>query len=269
MAESPLNPAWAVMDSAGSINTMGRKQWVGIDGAPTSFLINGNLPIESIGAAAGLIVQNDEIAVEHQTEVNAYFAKSIRLGFKDYLAVSINAGIRNYVADYSSLDATDPQFANDVRQTKPNVGFGVMYYTDWYYLGLSAPELTITSLGTASVQDSRNFDNHYYFTGALLTGGGEDISFKPALLVGYSKGTATTADFSGTVYLRGMLGLGGSYSTNKQLAGIITINLGNIHIGYSYQTGTSSANLGGINVPTHEVALSYRFGSGSSSFKLL
>ena len=148
---TPLNSAYSVVDKAGSISLLGRKQFVGIQGAPTTFLFNGNFPLENINSAVGLSVLNDQFAVEHQTEINAYFAKAIQLEANGYLAVSLNAGIRNYSANFSSLDPTDPSFRDDVRQTKPNLGFGVMYFTDTYYIGLSVPELTITNLGTASV----------------------------------------------------------------------------------------------------------------------
>src|ERR1700712_5310747 len=97
---TPLNPAYSLLDQAGSVNTMARKQWVGIDGAPTTFLINANIPVPSITAAAGLIVMNDQFAIERQTEANAYFAKAIQLGQNNYLGVAINAGIRRYVANY-------------------------------------------------------------------------------------------------------------------------------------------------------------------------
>src|SRR3984885_12975057 len=115
---TPLNPAYSLLDKAASVSTLARKQWVGIDGAPTTYLLNGNLPLEDINAAAGLIVFNDNFAVEHQTEVNAYFAKAIQLGETDFLAVSLNAGIRNYTAYYSQLDSNDPEFRNDVRENK-------------------------------------------------------------------------------------------------------------------------------------------------------
>src|SRR6187402_3236441 len=137
---TPLNPAYSLIDQAGSVNTMARKQWVGIDGAPTTFLINANMPLSSIMGAAGLIVMNDQFAIERETQANAYFAKAVQLGQNNYLGVSINAGIKRYVANYSSLDPSDPTFSNDVRTTKPNIGFGVMYFSDWYYVGVSAPE---------------------------------------------------------------------------------------------------------------------------------
>jgi type IX secretion system PorP/SprF family membrane protein len=267
---TPINPAYSVLDQAYSVNTMARKQWVGIDGAPTTFLLNGNIPIVSINGAAGLIVYNDQFAIEHQTEVNAYFSKAIQLGQSDYLAVSLNAGVRNYIANYSTLDPNDPVFSNDVRETKPNIGFGVMYFTDWYYLGISAPELTITSLGTASIQNNNNFRSHYYFTGALLTDLGDDFKLKPSVLISYAKDVPLVTDISSILYIKETLGLGGSYRANNKLAaGIITLNLDQIHVGYSYQFNTSSNNLGGFNLATHEVTLSYRFGKGITKRKLL
>ena len=266
---TPLNPCYSLLDKAASLSTLARKQWVGIDGAPTTFLLNGNVPFEDVNAAAGAIIFNDNFAVEHQTEANAYFAKGIQLGETDFLAVSLNAGIRNYTAYYSQLDSNDPEFKNDVRQNKPNVGFGVMYYGDRYYIGVSAPELTITSLGTASVQNNTNFVNHYYFAGAFLTDMGEDIKLKPSVLVSYAKGTTTTADVSGIIYLKDTLGIGFDYRTSNQGAGIMTIDVSGFHIGYSYQFNVASSDLGGYNIPTHEVTISYRFGPGAANPKLL
>jgi type IX secretion system PorP/SprF family membrane protein len=177
--------------------------------------------------------------------------------------------LRNYVADYSQLDSSDPSFRNDVRQTKPNIGFGVLYFTDKYYVGVSVPELTITSLGTASVQNNSNFTNHYYLSGAFITDLSEDIKFKPATLISYSKGIPLTADISGIIYLKDILGIGADYRTSNQAAGIMTISVDGFHIGYSYQFNTASTDLGGFNIPTHEVTLSYRFGKGSATPKLL
>jgi len=267
---TPLNPAYSLLDKAASVSSLARKEWVGIDGAPTTFLLNANIPFSDINAATGIIIFNDNFAVEHQTEVNAYFAKAIQLGQTDFLAVSMNAGIRNYTAYYSQLDSNDPEFRNDIRQDKPNIGFGVMYYTDTYYIGISAPELTITSLGTASVQNNNNFVNHYYIAGAFITGApDDDIKLKPAFLVSYAKGTTTTADVSAIVILKDILGIGFDYRTSNQAAGIITLNVDSFHIGYSYQFNTASNDLGGFNIPTHEVTISYRFGAGAANPKLL
>src|SRR5580700_10779046 len=77
---TPLNPAYSLLDQAGSINTLASKQLLGINGGPTSFLINGGVPIESIGSSAGFNLLSDQLAIEKELEVNAYFAKAIQLG---------------------------------------------------------------------------------------------------------------------------------------------------------------------------------------------
>ena len=261
---TPFNQAYSMLDKSGSINALVRKQFVGIQGAPSTFIFNGNLPIESVNGASGLLVMNDKFAIESNTQISAYFAKSIQLSDADYLAVSISGGFKSYTANFSTLDASDPQFRNDVRQTKPNLGFGIMYYNDNYYVGLSMPELTITGLGTASVQNNTNFRNHYYFSGAFITDLADGIKIKPAAMVAYAKGIPVTANVSGTIFLKDVLGVGLNYRSDNEAAGILSINMNTFKLGYSYQFGTASSNLGGFNNSIHEVSLTYRFGNNST-----
>jgi len=258
---TPVNPAYSLLDKANNFNVLGRKQLIGLQGAPGSLLVSGSFPLESIGAAAGLFVVNDKFAVENQTEINAFFAKSIQLTSQTYLSVSINAGVRSYVANYSTLDPSDPVFMQDIRETKPNIGFGVMFYSENYYVGVSVPELSFRNLGTASVQQANYLRSHYYFCGGYLADLNEDVKFKPATLVSYLNGSPVVADFSGTFYMKETLGLGVNYRTNKQVAGILSVNANSFKVGYSYQFGTSSNNLGGFNNATHEVSISYRWGA--------
>lgn len=257
---APINPAYSLIDKSGSINALIRKQFVGIDGAPNTFIFNTSFPLESINASTGLLISNDQFGVEQNTEINAFFAKAVQVGDSEYLSVSLSAGIKKYVADYSTLDPNDPQFRNDVRETKPNLGFGILLYTDTYYVGVSVPELTVTGLGTASVQDNSNFRNHYYLAGAILENLDEDFKFKPAALFSYVKGTSLIANLSGTLYVKEVLGIGLSYRTTKSAAGLFSINTSSFRLGYSYQFNTASNNLGGFNSTTHEVSLTYRFG---------
>jgi type IX secretion system PorP/SprF family membrane protein len=262
---TPVNPAYSLLDKDGSVTGVVRKQYVGVNGSPTTYLLNGSLPISSIGASAGLIVQNDELAIEKLTQINAFFAKSIHLNENSYLAVSLNAGFKSYKANYSqtaNIDPNDPSFATDISESKPNMGFGVMYYSDKFYLGLSLPQLTLSSLGTASLQDNSNFKSHYYFTGAYLFDLAEDFKLKPAALVGYAKGQPTTADISGTVYVKNIFGVGLNYHSTGEMAGIFSVNFDQLHVGYSYQFGTGST-VSGFRNATHEVMLTYSFGKAT------
>jgi type IX secretion system PorP/SprF family membrane protein len=266
---TPLNPAYSLIDKAGSINTLVREQYVGIKGAPNTFILNANVPIESIDGAAGIVINNDNFAVEHQFLVNGYFAKAVQVTEGNYLGVALNFGVRNYNADYSGLAPGDPVFFNDIRETKANIGFGVMYFSEDYYFGVSVPQLTFRNLGNGSLLDNNYFRNNYYFSAGYLGEIDEQTKFKPAVLVSYVRGVPVTADISTTLYFLNEFGVGLNYRTNNEVALIMSFSVNSFHLGYSYQFGTSYSNIPDVSSGTHEVTLSYRFGRNAVKPKLL
>ncbi len=267
---TPVNPAYSTLDNAANVNVVGRKQWIGINGAPSTFLFNGSIPIPALNSTAGLIALNDKFGAENLTEINAFFAKKIQLSATDYLSTSINAGFRNYKVNYSSLDPQDPQFnTSDVNQTVANLGLGVMLYGSNYYVGVSLPRLTLKNIGK-SAKENNYYMNTYYLTGAYLKSLGPDFKIKPAVLVAYSgSNLPAQADISTTLFVKDVVGLGVNYRTNNSVAGIFSLYINNnIQFGYSYQFSTGTYALGGINNTTQEITLSYRFGNSLKS-KLL
>ena len=267
---TPFNPAYSLLDKNGSLGTSLKKQWTGIQGAPSTFIFNSSFPIEPIGSAAGVFVLNDQLAVESMTEVDAFFAKSVELSDGDYLGVSLNAGVKRYSADYSSLDANDPAFRNNVRENNVNIGFGVMLYSDNYYVGVSVPESNITSLGQASSKDNNYFRSHFNFSGACLLGNyAQNFRFKPAFLAVYTKGEPFVANLSGVLYIKNTFGIGGNYRSNKEMAGLISIVLSSFKFGYSYQLSVARGFSSTFSNAIHEITLSYRFGNHLGDINLL
>lgn len=258
---TPINSAYPLMDNDGTVNMLARRQWVGVNGAPTTLFFNGNFPIENINASAGLIVLNDKLGVENQTSINAFFAKAVQLSEGQFLAVSLNFGLRHYTANYSQLDPTDNALGPDITEMKPNVGFGVLFYSKQYYVGLSVPQFTIRSLGTGSVTTDNNFfRNNYYITGGITADVADGIKIKPATLVSYTRGVPVIADFSTIFLFKDTFGIGANYRTNSETALILSTDFLFFHVGYSYQFGTSSSTLGGYSNSTQEITLGYRFG---------
>ncbi|QNK61312.1 PorP/SprF family type IX secretion system membrane protein [Pedobacter sp. PAMC26386] len=267
----PFNSAYSLLDKAGAVNLNSRKQWAGIEGAPYTLQLNGSMPIEKINGAAGLSLTYDKFNIEKLTEVSVFFAKAVQLSDDNFFAASFNAGFRNYIASYSEVDPNDVSFRNDIRETVGTVGLGLMLYSpEKYYVGASLPRLSFRSLGTASVDDKRNYSNTYYFSGAYLFKLNEDVKFKPATLVAYSRTYDTQADISATVYLKDKFGFGVNYKTTDEIAGIISVILNNnLKFGYSYQTGFGSANIGKISKGSHEISVGIRFGKKAAQAKLL
>ncbi|TCS84691.1 type IX secretion system PorP/SprF family membrane protein [Anseongella ginsenosidimutans] len=268
---APINATYSLLDKAGAVHALVRKQWVGIDGAPSTLIANGHLPLASIGAAAGLNIMHDEFGPEKMTEASAFLAKSVRLSEKEYLAASMSFGVRRYEARYSGLDPHDPLFQDDILETVGTLGLGLMYFIpEKFYAGVSVPRISFRELGRASVEDSRYFKNHYYLMMGFLGSLGEDIKIKPAILASYASNIPLHADISTTLYLKEAIGLGLNYRTNNEMGAILSVFLNNrLRFGYSYQFGLNSYRLGQVNDGTHEITLGYRFGEGIGFSKLL
>ncbi|HWK59497.1 MAG TPA: PorP/SprF family type IX secretion system membrane protein [Parapedobacter sp.] len=256
-----VNPAASLMHLGGEVSVIGRRQWVGIEGAPTVFWGSGHLGFGGIRATAGLNIRHESLAVEKLTEASAFFAKSVRISESEYLGLSMNAGFSYLDGRFSQLDPMDPAFREDIRETDALVGFGVMLYRpDRYYVGLSLPRLMLGNLGLTG--DSRyQFTNSYHLTAGALFPLGTDFQFRPSLLVTYSESLRPQAEVSAMFFVKEVFGIGVNVRSYGELAGMAQFNFGGFGLGYSYQFNPGNQPLNRrINNTTHEIGLSYRFG---------
>lgn len=261
---APYNSAYSTVNKNAAIYMAGRLQWVGIEGAPTSYLLNGNLPFEKINSSAGIIIRQDKFGVENQLNMSLFFAKSVQLNQDNFFSVSINGGFQSYKATYSQLDATDPQFSDDINEVSGTAGAALLFYSpEKFYAGVSLPNLNLSSFS----QPSTRIKNTFYFTGAFLQSLGDSIVLKPAVLVSYLKNIPATADLSATVYLKD-IGLGLNYRTTNEIGGTISYLIKNFRAGYSYQAGLGSNNIGSLSNATHELSLGIYFGKRISKLQL-
>ncbi len=255
---TPINPASTLFDGDGGFNLLARKQWAGIVGAPTTLFFDGNLPIKATNGTAGFVFENNKFGPENLTELNGFYAQSVRLGWEQYLALSLNVGLRSYTANNTQLDPTDKALGPDINQSKPNLGFSVLYYSKTAYVGLSVPELTIRNLGKASVTNNNYFRNNYFLTAGITQELSEGIKIKPALLVSYTRGLPLITDISAMASFNDVFGVGLNYRTNNEAALIVSTDFLLFHVGYSYQFGVSGTTIGGFTNTTQEITIGYR-----------
>ncbi|MFC7526698.1 PorP/SprF family type IX secretion system membrane protein [Parapedobacter sp. GCM10030251] len=255
-----INPAASLMSQSGEVSVIGRRQWVGMDGAPTVFWGSGHLDFEGFGATAGLNIRHESLAVEKLTEASAFFAKSVQISETEYIGLSLNAGLSYLDGRFSQLDPIDPAFREDVRETDALMGFGVMLYRpERYYVGLSLPRLMLGSLGVDS--DSRyNFRNLYHLTTGALFNMGPDFQFRPSVLVTYAESLRPQAEASALVFIKRTFGIGANLRSYGEFAGMAQFLFGGFGLGYSYQFNPGNEPLNRrIGNTTHEIGLSYRF----------
>jgi type IX secretion system PorP/SprF family membrane protein len=256
-----INPAYSLTNTYGSVNFTAHKQWAGVPGSPTTVLVNSDFPLRYEGTKGGVFASDNSMGVEHVSQLNGFFAKSIRLSANQSLGVSINAGVKYYKTSYAPLDPLDPAIQNDLSQFKPNVGLGIVFYSDDYYIGLSAPEVSIN--GTSNLLDNNNFRNRYYLTGGLTSEINQDFKLKPAAMVYFSRGVPPSVDLSVKLAVKDVFGIGVNYRNTNEVAALFSIDQNSFHLGYSYQFNTSSDNIGNFGNSTHEITLSFLFGKGN------
>ncbi len=256
-----INPSLSLLTPKGSASFVGRQQWAGMEGAPVAYVGNAHFGLEKFGATAGISLRQDRIGVDKNSGASVFFAKSIRISEKNFVGLSLNAGITNFKATYSQLDGMDPSFRDDINETDALIGLGVVYYNpDLFYVGVSLPRITNGGVGTFG--DSRyNFENQYFLNAGYLWALGETLHLRPSTVVSYTKTGGVQADLAAMVFAKSMFGVGVGVKTEGDVSGMLRVNFSGLGVGYSYQVNPKNQPLNRqINNSTHEIGLSYNFG---------
>ena len=195
------------------------------------------------------------------------FAQRVQISENTYLAAGVNAGISKYVANYSqisnSTSGLDPVFA-DSDNMRGNFGLGVMLFSDKFYAGISSPFFYYRDLGSTSAT-STAYKSHYMVQGGYLTDLGENVKFKPNVLLKYVNGAPLQIDLNANFLLKEVLWLGTSWRSFDSFDAIAEIQLGpNIQVGYSYDFTTT--DLSKVESGSHEVMLNFRVPVKGRSF---
>ena len=195
-----FNPAYAGTKEYLSVRALHRDQWYNFggglsnassDGRPITqaFSIHGNL-LDKIGLGVNIV--NDRIGARGATSLDIAYAYRIDFG-KGKISLGIQAGIMNWRADWSQLSFKDPQSTDNAFAGEnpnlwlPNVGAGVYYYNDQFYVGASIPRLASISLRSDSTRTdvrrwARVYQHLYLTVGGIMPVNG-NIDFKPALII--------------------------------------------------------------------------------------
>lgn len=259
----PVNPAWTLYHKDAVLNLLVRKQWVNVEGAPTTFMANGALPLEQIGASLGFSAMNDKVGPENLTDFNAFFAKEVSFDNDFYLSTSMSIGMRNYNALFSSLGVIDPILNNsDIRENRFNVGASVlMYVTEKFYAGVSVPRINLR-LADKDLEQNGNFRNNYFVNIGYAARLGEEFKLETASVLLYTPNVPLQLDLSAKVWVKDTYGLGFNLRSNSEAAFLSTYDFGGYKLGYSYSSTFGKRRVAGFTNATHEITMGISFGRG-------
>ena len=257
-----INPAYAGSRDVLGVTGLYRKQWINVDGAPTTMTITADAPIAHERMGVGLSVSNDKIGIENNTGVYGTYAYRLRLSQKGTLSFGASVGFTQYKASLAGVNTNntkflDPAFASAVSEFNPNFGFGVYYTTDKFYLAASLPHILASQLSSLQELDSR-LKRHYFLGAGYVATINPSVKLKPSVLIKVVEGAPIQADINLNVWLINRVGFGLSYRTGDSFAALAEFQISpTFRFGYAYDLTTT--RLGVYNSGSHELMLRYEF----------
>lgn len=254
-----LNPAYAGTHAYASASLLHRAQWTGINGAPRTSMAAFDSPLMNGKMGAGFSVVHDAIGVTRDLQFDGHYSYHLRMSGTSHLAFGLKAGLSVYSARLSDLqywDANDQVFGNDIsNQLVGKFGFGIYWWSDLSYIGLSVPTLyAADGAVTADAQASMDhyFTRHYYLHAGHLFHLSEQFDLKPSTLIKVEPSAPVEVDLNMNLLYRERIWLGVGYRTGDAVVAMVEYQVNpQVRVGYAYDLTISE--LSGYAKGSHEV----------------
>jgi type IX secretion system PorP/SprF family membrane protein len=255
-----INPAYAGSHETISLTALAREQWTGIEGAPSTQTFSIHSPIKKQRMSLGLLLLHDRIGVTDQTGVYGSYAYRIPISDRGLLSFGLQGGFSFYKANFSQISPTDPVFANgDVREIQPNIGFGLYYNTEKFFIGASAPQLIETQFDKNNTDSDSKLLRHYFLTAGYVFELSPSLKLKPSGLIKYVDGAPLEIDLNANLLINEIIWVGFSWRSFDSVDLILQLQITDqLQFGYSYDIATTS-DIRRVDGGSHEVTLNYRF----------
>ncbi|MDP4281926.1 MAG: type IX secretion system membrane protein PorP/SprF [Bacteroidota bacterium] len=260
----PINPAYTGSTEALSLDLIDRFQWVGIKDGPNTinFTANCNLPNDHLGI--GLFSYRDALGPTEETGLMGSFAYRI-LFPTGKLCFGLQFGFTYLNINWDKLDpetSSDPLLNNQVKQrATPDAGFGLYYYTDRFYVGVSSTHLMENKIVVAknASSDHTSFSRlmrHFYGMAGTSIPTSDNFLIRPDLLLKYAENSKLQADISCNFLINKVFWIGIGYRTENCLFMMAEVVVAkNLHIGYSFDAWVNQ--LVSYNKGSHEVRIGF------------
>lgn len=266
-----FNPAYAGSRDVLSVLGLYRNQWFNnIEGAPNTYTFSLHSPVgRNVGL--GLNIVRDEIFITNETYIDLAFSYTLNFSEKAKLNLGLKGGAHLLDVDTARLNTGgfnggDPEAQINIdNKFSPQFGLGAFYYTDKFYLGLSAPNI----LETEHFDESTTFNNgvtnssatakekvNYYLIGGYVFEINSDLDLKPSGLVKAVDGAPLQVDLSINALIKDKLTLGVAYRWSAALSAMAGFQLSDeLMVGLAYDRETTELNQ--FNSGSYEVFLRY------------
>lgn len=249
-----------------------RKQWVGVDGAPTVFNVQASEYFHSIHSAFGISLVSDRIGATQAINPMLTYAYRISNERDWSLSMGLSAGVFSRFVDNSLLEAenvSDPSIYSTMeRIIRPDANVGVEFQNAHFIFGLSTTHLF------SIAKDSTRFlnSNNRYGYAIYKNTDSELFNYNVGLQV-VNRSNLTVFEGNASIRFKHATGLnsgpreifdvGMTYRSSNQLTLLFGLNLSpNLRVGYAYD---QSFMTGYNKNSSHEIMVEYRIPSKAAS----
>lgn len=259
------NPAVAGSEASVEARLVQRYQWRGITDAPRTFNVNAYGPIQGQKMGVGGMVYSDIAGPTRRTGFQGSYSYHLQLNDEMRIGFGLGLGIDQYIVDGTQvrLDEIDDPALQNYRGSSYefNAKFGIYFYADKYYAGLSIPQIVPDRINVfQSTTNMSKLEDHYILNGGYKFDIGSDFQIEPALLLRWKSPAPLQADVSVWAYYKEMVWIGVTYRTDDAISFGLGYKFQDIlMIGYSYDYTTSY--LSSFSKGSHEIMLGFKFNS--------
>ena len=264
-----FNPAFFGLEENLTISSLNSLQWLGFEGNPTtnSILLDAKLK-NNLGIGMELISDKIGPTSSNFIAINAaYHLKLNKNSQKLSLGIKVSGNDHNISLNSMSFDdTTDPNARTKDSYFIPNIGFGLHYYSDKFYLAFSIPYFFEPK--------TINKKRHYYVSGGFKKELNKKLIINPNFLFKKAANTPTSIDVSTMIFYENLFWFGINYGASEN--GFITPSdsggnlsfisgfklIPSLSIGYSVTSQIGNWT-GSANSRSHEIYIKF-----SSSKKL-
>lgn len=254
-----INPAYAGSKENLSFGLLFRKQWVEIEDSPTTFTASGHSPAgKNVGL--GLSAISDRIGPVNENNIYGDFSYTLKFNGDHRLAMGIKAGVSllkiglNSEIAHTLAVPTDGAFASNTSSANLNMGAGLFYYTNKYYVAFSVPNVLKTAhLDYNGVQYGSEVQ-HYFLTGGYVFDLNPNLKFKPFFMMKSAFKAPTSFDLSTNFLFYEKFELGATYRFDDSFGAMVNYKITDgIRLGYAYDHIVSDLKV--ATPSSHEVIL--------------
>ncbi|MEN8226419.1 MAG: type IX secretion system membrane protein PorP/SprF [Bacteroidota bacterium] len=259
-----INPAYTGTRDALSITLVGRQQWVGLDGAPKTATFSLHSPLRNEKLGLGVYAYTDVLGPLQNSGAVGSFSYKFQWG-PGKLSFGLQFGFKHMSIDWTKIEMPEENDIAYLGETGDNfvmdANFGLYYYSDRYYVGLSSKHLLQQEVGTQALYDevvANKLLRHFYGMAGIAIPLSDHLVLKPSILAKYVSNTPLQMDFNANLMINEVMWVGLSYRTEGVFVFLIEVLVTDrLRIGYSYDTFLNELSL--HNRGSHEVLIGFDF----------